>query len=100
MPDTSNSLTVRVLRRHWKPHKESLLAATEHHPTAVRLHRAFSWLARAAPIPDDGAEHDVVLICRWIAFNALYGRWDPVKCEPAPDQSTWRALLTWVLDLD
>jgi hypothetical protein len=100
MPDTSAPLSVRDLRRRWKPHKESLQAAQAHHPTAVRLHRAFSWLARVEQIPDDGADHDVVLICRWIAFNALYGRWDPTRREPAPGQSAWRDFLKRILSLD
>jgi hypothetical protein len=83
MPDASAPLTVRDLRRRWKPHKESLLAAADHHPTAVRLHRAFSWLARVEGIGADGSDNDVVLVCQWIALNALYGRWDPEKCEPS-----------------
>jgi hypothetical protein len=100
MPETTTPVTVRDLRRRWKPHKESLLAATDHHPTAVRLHRAFSWLARVEGIGTDGSDNDVVLVCQWIALNALYGRWDPARCEPTPDQTTWRAFLKRVLDLD
>jgi hypothetical protein len=100
MPDASAPLTVRDLRRRWKLHKESLLAAIDHHPTAVRLHRAFSWLARVEGIGADGSDNDVVLVCQWIALNALYGRWDPAKCEPAPDQTTWRAFLKRALELD
>jgi hypothetical protein len=46
MPDTSAPLTVRELRRRWKPHKESLKAVQEHHLTAVRLHRPLAgWFA-------------------------------------------------------
>jgi hypothetical protein len=86
MPDCPAVFTVRELRRRWKPHKESLQAVQEHHPTAVRLHRAFSWLARVEQVPDAAADHDVVLICRWIAFNALYGRWDTEAQEPVADQ--------------
>ena len=34
---------------------------------------------------DDGADLDVSLICRWIAFNSLYGQWNGEKREPSPD---------------
>ena len=100
MPNTSVLPTVRDLRRRWKPHKESLQAVQEHHPTTVRLHRAFSWMARVEGVGADGSDNDVVLVCKWIALNALYGRWDPLRREPAPDQTTWRAFLKRVLDLD
>ena len=43
------SLTVREIRRRWKPTKESLIAASEHEGLRVRIHRACSWLERAAP---------------------------------------------------
>jgi hypothetical protein len=91
MPSTSAPATVRDLRRRWKPHKESLQAVWEDHPTAVLLHRAFSWLARVEGVGSNGSANDVVLVCKWIALIALDGRWDSVKCEPAPDQTTWRA---------
>jgi hypothetical protein len=64
-------LTVRELRRRWKPHKERLGS----HPTAVRFHRACSWLDRAEKL-DGTADADLVLMNQWIALNALYGRWD------------------------
>lgn len=35
----------------------------------IRIHRALSWLARAARGPDD---HDARYIFLWIAFNAVY----------------------------
>ncbi len=100
MQSETGQLTVRDLRRRWKPHKESLQAVQEHHPTTVRLHRAFSWLARVEGVGAAGSDNDVTLVCQWIALNALYGRWDPPKREPAPDQATWRAFLKRVLDLD
>lgn len=100
MPDTSDSFTVRDLRRRWKPYKELRLAGTEQDSIAVRLHRAFSWLARVEQIPNDGADQDVVLICRWIAFNALYGRWDPDRREPAPGRTAWRDFLKRTVELD
>lgn len=82
--DSKPTLTVRDLRRRWKPSKERLNAEQDSHPTTIRVHRAFSWMARVEELEDD-ADLDIALICRWIAFNALYGQWNDVKREPAPD---------------
>ena len=37
--------TIRDLRRRWKPHKERLATVRSEHPTAIRFHRACSWLS-------------------------------------------------------
>jgi hypothetical protein len=95
----ANPLTVRDLRRRWKPAKERLSGTHPSHPTAIRVHRAFSWLARAEQIasPDD---LDLALICRWVAFNSLYGQWNERTREPMPDRDCWRRFLDRVLALD
>ena len=67
---SSDSFTVRDLRRRWKPTKERLNSERGSHPTAIRVHRAFSWLARVENL-EDNADVDVALICRWIAFKAV-----------------------------
>jgi hypothetical protein len=77
-------LTVRDLRRRWKPHKERLADS----PTAIRFHRAFSWLQRVEQIEDKG-DLDLALLAQWIAFNALYGQWNNVSREPQRDQACW-----------
>jgi hypothetical protein len=99
MPTTSEPLTVRELRRRWKPHKERLQALRNEHPTAIRFHRACSWLSRAQEINGD-EQSDFVLINQWIAFNALYGRWDASRCEPLPDRECWKEFLDRILALD
>lgn len=91
--------TVHELRRRWKPTKERLLAAIPDHPTQIRLHRAFSWLARGEEAVD-GKDADLVLICQWIGFNSVYGRWDHQRREPLPDRECWRKFLDRLLILD
>ncbi len=99
-------LTTRDLRRRWKPHKERLSALAEAHPTAVRFHRACSWLQKAETMladpatARDPASQDLVLLCQWTAFNALYGQWDENHSEPLGDRPSWRAFLDRVLKLD
>jgi hypothetical protein len=76
MPDVKHEcLTVHRLRSRWKPTKQRLLSLEPNHPTPIRLHRAFSWLARCETT-DEGKDQNLVLMCQWIALNALYGRWD------------------------
>lgn len=91
--------TVRDLRRRWKPHKERLAKTRSDHPTAVRFHRACSWLDEADRL--DPQQHlDTILLFQWIALNALYGQWDEEHREPAPDRASWQAFLRRILDLD
>ena len=92
-------LTVHELRSRWKPTKERLARLCPDHPTAIRLHRAFSWIARCEQVKD-GEEEDVLLICLWIAFNGLYGRWDEERREPLPDRMCWREFLDRLLAID
>src|SRR5690606_36745903 len=92
-------LTVHALRSRWKPTKERLSAASHNHPTAIRLHRTFSWLQRCEACAD-GEDTDLQLICLWTAFNGLYGRWDAERREPLPDRQCWRDFLSGLLPLD
>jgi hypothetical protein len=91
----SSSLTIRDLRRLWKPHKERLGS----HPTAIRFHRACSWLARTEKL-DPAADSDLILLSQWIALNCLYGRWDATRREPCADRESWRSFFSRVLRLD
>ena len=97
--DTTTAQTVRDLRRRWKPHKERLAALKEEQPTAIRFHRACSWMARVEQMPD-GQDHDLSLISLWIAFNSLYGQWNCQKREPKPDRESWRGFIDRILRLD
>lgn len=93
-----NGMTIRDLRRRWKPRKQELQAERDDHSTNVRVYRACSWLQRAEQL--DGEDDDTGLICRWIAFNSLYGRWNAARGEPREDRASWRAFLELVLALD
>lgn len=79
--------------------KEGLLAEQQNHPTAIRIHRVFSWLQRVEQL-EDGADLDNALVCRWIAFNALYGQWDEKAGEPMADRDCWERLIDRLLGLD
>lgn len=74
----TDSMTVRDLRRLWKPHKERLNGSAAEHSTTIRFHRACSWLQRAEQATKD--DLDLSLLSQWIAFNALYGQ--PLGCWP------------------
>lgn len=89
---------VHALRRRWKPHKERLHAVDRNHPTTIRFHRACSWLQRGADLGD--SDHDLKLLSLWIGFNALYGSWDPDRCQPAPERETWQSFLSRLLAQD
>ena len=75
-----------------------MLKTREDHPTCIRLHRAFSWLARCEE--DADGDLDLTLLCFWIAFNGLYGVWDEVRREPLPDRESWRTFLDRLLAID
>lgn len=96
---SSESLTVRDLRRLWKPHKERFVEQKSNEDLRVRLHRCFSWLDRVERM-GDGGDDDATLIFQWIALNSLYGRWNDERREPAPDVECWRRFLDRLLDLD
>lgn len=91
-------ITVRDLRRWWKPHKERLQSRDPEHPTNIRFHRACSWLARAEQLSND--DLDWALLSQWIAFNALYGQWDELQKEPVADQECWSHFLERMIHLD
>ena len=95
----NETVTVRDLRRRWKPHKERLLAEGDEQPTSIRFHRACSWIDRVEKNAE-AEDHDVDLISLWIAFNSLYGQWDEQEREPKPDRKCWRAFTESLLRLD
>lgn len=90
---------VRDLRREWKPHNENLASELSGHSTNIRFHRACSWLQQVEEMPQN-AEADLLLTGQWIAFNALYGRWDERSAEPCGDRACWRGFLDRIRELD
>ena len=96
---SESGITVRDLRRQWKPHKQRLARVISEHPTNIRFHRACSWLQQLEEL--EGAEGgDLGLLSQWIAFNALYGQWNEPDREPMQDVTSWRSFLDRVLQLD
>ncbi len=91
-------LSVRQLRRRWKPFKERVKNNRRYQPVCIRFHRACSWLARVEELGPE--ESDERLIFQWIAFNSLYGRWDRTRGEPEPDKTGIREFLARILELD
>lgn len=69
---------------------------------SIRIHRACSWLRRAQTTAHDSGTDalDDQLVLLWIAFNSLYGRWDPDENHPARDVESVRSFLTIALELD
>lgn len=94
MSDTTPEIIIQ-LRRKWKPHKRYL----SDHPTAIRFHRACSWLDAALKV-DRESSLDQVLILQWTAFNALYGIWNPERNEALPDRQSWKDFLTHIFQID
>lgn len=92
-------LTVRDLRRQWKPHKERLKQVDPEHQTNVRFHRACSWMQRAEQVTEK-TDLDVALLSQWTAFNSLYGQWDESSREPLRDAVSWRSFMNRMLALD
>ena len=91
--------TVHELRRRWKPYKERLASERNEHPTAIRFHRACSWMSEVEQL--DPVKHgDQVFLHQWIAFNALYGQWDLQTLEPAADRRSWQEFLGRILAMD
>lgn len=91
-------LSVRQLRRTWKPHKERLSGKNAEHPTNVRFHRACSWLQLAEELTE--TDLDLALLGQWVAFNALYGQWDHGAREPVADVPCWKHFLERMASLD
>lgn len=95
----SEVLTVRDLRRKWKPHKERLQLIDPEHPNNIRFHRACSWIRRAEQVTEN-TDLDLALLSQWTAFNSLYGQWDENSREPVRDTASLRTFVDRMLALD
>lgn len=94
-------LSVRELRRRWKPIKEGAAAADEHEPIRVRLHRCWSWLKHLEDIEAAGlGTGDLRIVYGWIGFNSLYAQWDAERREPIPDGRSLGDFQTRLLNAD
>jgi len=92
-------MSVRELRRRWKPTKERLRESDRHEPIRIRIHRTCSWLQRVEEIEPESAS-DTGLIFRWIALNSLYGLWDDSARQPTPDREALESFLDMIAEID
>ena len=99
MSNTRSKLTVRDLRRRWKPTKERINRTGASHPLVIRLYRAFSWMAEIEQSAND-EDYDRQLLFLWIAFNALYGKWDSERQIPESDAGGIMNIVSLVQKID
>lgn len=88
-----HEVTTSQLKTLWEHHK-----TTVKQDTAIRIHRAFSWLGRAEACHKD--DPDIALLCRWAAFNALYAQWDIDEGSTISDKFSWQHFASRILELD
>lgn len=103
--------TVRELRRRWKPAKERLSKSGQAEGLRIRLHRCCSWLQRVEQLSADATVSgaaaaadrefdDAALVCRWIALNALYARWDDNGRAPFADVESLKSFTSHIVRVD
>ena len=95
-------LTVRDLRRQWKPIKERLSRASKNgdiHPLPIRMHRAFSWLLAVEGLNDE-VHLDQRIVFRWISLNALYGIWDEQQEDVVRDSISLHDFCSKIMSRD
>ena len=86
-----------VLRSRFK--ERCLASENRFQNWQIRVHRSLSWLDRAFEL-DPEQQPDGRLLFDWVAFNALYGRWDEREGFPAPDTLAWKDFLRRAFKVD
>jgi len=101
MASSSSSATSDLDPRELRRRFQTVCDATDNQfqNFQIRVHRSLSWLERALA-SDAEQEPDGRLLFGWIAFNALYGRWDEDTGFAAKDRDSWQTLLQGVLKDD
>jgi hypothetical protein len=68
----------------------------------VRVHRCLSWMAEVERLLAEHGESaiDTALVHRWVAFNAIYGVWDPAVQQPIGDRECIEGFCTKVREVD
>ena len=95
------TLTVHRLCRRWKPTKNRLSAADDLPEIRIRIHRCCSWLQRVEALETAGAPNtDDALVFQWIAFNALYGRWNAERREPISEHDAIGQFVDQIMPAD
>ncbi len=91
-------ITPKVLRGQWRARRDEYAAAGLYEGVRIRIHRSLSWLDASEARGD--SELDTRLVEQWIAFNALYGRWDEQRREPIPDGRALSVFLKQLMACD
>ena len=89
-PDTAHRLAALV-------HSHQALIALQRNAFTLRMHRALSWLQRAA---DEKADDDIAFICLWIAFNAAYAQDNGHSSDNGSERQVFRSFVGDVCRLD
>ncbi len=100
MPGMTDQLTVRDIRRRWKPTKERLATEDRNEPLRVRIHRCCSWLRHVEELRETDRGSDAVLIFQWSALESLFGQWDADRRRPRDERATLPEFLSLVFRLD
>ena len=87
-------LDLATLRRLWKPRRDSYANARLYEDNRIRIHRAFTWLERAARCRE--GELDDRVLAQWAGLSALFARWDGAKGQPIAERT---ALASFVRQL-
>lgn len=71
-----------ALEIRWKLLRSQLNEEDRAEDFRIRMHRSFSWLRRYESLTEDP---DTALMVIWVAFNALFGRWESETGQPMVD---------------
>ena len=84
-------LDLSTLRSLWKPRRDSYANARLYEDNRIRIHRAFTWLERAARCREQ--ELDDRVLAQWSGLAALFARWDERRGQPVPEQAALAAFV-------
>lgn len=91
-PSRSNaSQLAQLVQRH------QAMVAVQRNAFTLRMHRALSWLQRAAA---EKADEDIAFVCLWIAFNAAYAQDNGGHTDNASERQTFRSFVAEACRLD
>ena len=91
-------LDLATLRSLWKPRRDSYANARLYEDNRIRIHRAFTWLERAARCRD--AELDDRVLAQWAGLAALFARWDAGRGQPVAERAALSAFVKQLLATD
>ena len=90
-PSSNASQLAELVQRH------QAMVAVQRNAFTLRMHRALSWLQRAAA---EKADEDIAFVCLWIAFNAAYAQDNGGHTDNASERQTFRSFVAEACRLD